>query len=248
MLQAVEAQNAPPAPPAAPAPAGQPSAEVAPVAVGSKSADVFNAQANASPHDLLMALQAQREELNQQVHSLERKREEITNQLQENRSQGLPIAGLEQRLKEIDLRISAVDQQVALADAEVAKTASIPGAVQPEPSPRESRNGPPEEVFVLAGLFIVAVLMPLAFAVARRVWKRTTFSASAPALPADVSDRLRSIEQAVESVAEEVERIGEGQRFMSRVLTDRPGDARALGEGAAPVIEVAQRAKVAEPR
>jgi hypothetical protein len=246
MQQAVEAQIAPPAPPAAPAPISQPSPAVAPAPGGPSSADVLNAQSNATAHDLLMALQAQREELNQQVQSLERKREDITNQLQENRSQGLPIAGLEQRLKEIDLRISAVDQQIALADAAVAKTASIPGAVQPDPFPQESHNGPPEEVFVLSGIFIVAVLMPMALAMARRLWKRAT--PSGPALRSDVSDRLRSIEQAVESVAVEVERIGEGQRFMSRVLTDRPGDSRALGEGAAQPIEVGQRQKVVEPR
>jgi hypothetical protein len=35
-------------------------------------------------------------------------------------------------------------------------------------------------------------------------------------------ERLARLEQAVESIAVEVERIGEGQRYLTRVLADRP--------------------------
>ena len=40
-------------------------------------------------------------------------------------------------------------------------------------------------------------------------------------LPSDVAERLERIERAVESTAIEVERIGEGQRFLTRALGDR---------------------------
>lgn len=205
-------------------------------------------------HEVLMALQAQRDELREQVQQLEHKREEITEQIRENRSQGLDISGLEQRLKDIDARISGIDQQLAIADNAVARQSAVPGAVPPSPpEPFHHDGGPPEGVFVLAGIFIVAVLMPISIAIGRFVWRRGgSGRAAAVPIPANLDDRLKSIEQAVESVAVEVERIGEGQRFMSRVFTDRAGgvmpDARALGEGAAPAIDVAQRHKVAEPR
>ena len=54
--------------------------------------------------------------------------------------------------------------------------------------------------------------------VARRVWRRSTL---APALPAEFGDRLGSMERAIDAVAIEVERIGEGQRFVTQLLAER---------------------------
>lgn len=72
-------------------------------------------------------------------------------------------------------------------------------------------------VAVIFGVLGV-VFFPLARALARRIEGR----ASAPAqIPADVSARLDRIERAVESIAVEVERISEGQRFVTKVLSDR---------------------------
>jgi hypothetical protein len=41
------------------------------------------------------------------------------------------------------------------------------------------------------------------------------------ALPADLVERLERIERAVDTTALEVERIGEGQRFLTRALGER---------------------------
>ena len=45
--------------------------------------------------------------------------------------------------------------------------------------------------------------------------------ADVPSVPADLTDRLTYIEQSVEAVAIEVERIGEGQRFVTRIFAER---------------------------
>jgi hypothetical protein len=44
------------------------------------------------------------------------------------------------------------------------------------------------------------------------------------------------MEQALEATAEEVERIGEGQRFLTRLFTEGEG-ARVIGAGVAQPIE-----------
>lgn len=77
-----------------------------------------------------------------------------------------------------------------------------------------------EDVLVVAIIFgtMACVLFPLARAWARRIEGR---GAPPPALPRDAAERLERIERAVESVAVEVERISEGQRFVTRVLADR---------------------------
>jgi hypothetical protein len=64
---------------------------------------------------------------------------------------------------------------------------------------------------------IVAVGMPLARAYARRLES----GAGRPAVPADVTARLERMEQAIDSIAIEIERISEGQRFTTKLLSDR---------------------------
>jgi hypothetical protein len=53
------------------------------------------------------------------------------------------------------------------------------------------------------------------------------------ALPPELSERLERIERAVDVTALEVERIGEGQRFLTRALGERsiPDPARADSSG-----------------
>jgi hypothetical protein len=177
---------------------------------------------------IYQAFRAQRRELSRQMEGLQDTRGEIARELSAESITEAEKRGLEQRLGSIDERIAALDKQIMEADAQVAKAAAVPGAaIEPPPPPD---TGPDEGVFVVASLFVFVVLMPIAVAYARRVWKRsakviTTF-------PKELSDRLIRVEQAVEATALEVERIGEGQRFMTRLFTEGPA-AHQLGGGQA---------------
>ena len=188
------------------------------------------------------AFNAQRQELAGQLDHLEDKRRGMTNQLREQSTGGADKIGIEQRIAEIDKRIADVDKQLAAADQAVAKAAAIPGAVQQPPERRE-RDGPPEEVYVLGGMFIVAaVLFPLSVALARRIWRRG--AAAAIAFPQELAERLTRVDQAIDSIAIEVERIGEGQRFVTRVMSENGRAPSAIA--AAPVHGgvLAERVKV----
>jgi hypothetical protein len=236
-------QVTPPTPPTPPTPAAPSSPDVLPGGIPGQTLEGLPI----GPAELLHAMVARRDELRQQLRGLEEKREELTEEIRESRSQGMDITGLEARVKEVDLRISAVDQQIALADAEVAKASAVPGAVQPQPEPTViHRDGPPDGVFVVAAMFVVFVLGPVSLALARRIWRRSVSTVAA--LPGDLADRLRGIEHGIESMALEVERIGEGQRFMSRIFTERQPAERVLAEGAAQPIDAAQRQKLSEKR
>jgi hypothetical protein len=81
------------------------------------------------------------------------------------------------------------------------------------------------EIVSIVGMTLVfcVVGFPIARAFARWIDRR---SAKAP-VPPDISNRLQAIEQAVESVAVEVERISEGQRFTTRVLSERTHEPAA---------------------
>jgi hypothetical protein len=62
-----------------------------------------------------------------------------------------------------------------------------------------------------------ALLMPFMIVLARRLGGRR----NAQALPPDIAPRLARLEQAVDSVAIEVERISEGQRFVTKVMAQQ---------------------------
>jgi hypothetical protein len=83
-----------------------------------------------------------------------------------------------------------------------------------------------EDVAIVAIIFgcMSAVLLPLV-----RAWGRRLEGRGKPeALPLpDIENRLDRIERAVESIAIEVERVSEGQRFVTKLLAERPADGRA---------------------
>ena len=183
------------------------------------------------------AFNEQRKELANQLDNLEGKRRELASQMAEPATDKSVEAGLEIRVAELDKRIADVDKQLAAADKAVSTAAAVPGAVVERPP--EQRNGPPDEVWFLSGLFIVAVFFPLSIALARRIWRRGTPTA-ATAFPTELADRLDRLDQSMDSIAIEVERIGEGQRFVTRIMSE---NGRALGAGAAQPIDVAAREK-----
>ncbi|MFN2566104.1 MAG: hypothetical protein ABR499_13995 [Gemmatimonadaceae bacterium] len=85
-------------------------------------------------------------------------------------------------------------------------------------------------VIPLAGMSMIIVLalgIPFVRALARR-WERDSLQ---PKVPPEVVARLDRIEQAVDAVAIEVERISEGQRFTTKLLSERTADATPTSRG-----------------
>jgi len=224
----------PPMPPYAPQEVVTPPAPGQPAIVLKQGASL--------PAAVYRALTEQRRELGRQLENLEDKRRSLMNQLQEEQAPtGVAKAGIEARIVELDKRIADVDKQIQASDKAVADQAGIAGSIPPPPPPRE-RNGPPEEVFVLGGMFIVVVLFPLTIAYARRLWKRG--SGAVAAFPQEITDRFNRLDQAMDSIAIEVERIGEGQRFVTRVMSE---NGRSLNAGAAQPVGLgahSEKAKV----
>jgi hypothetical protein len=182
----------------------------------------------ASAYDVYQAFRAQRRVLGNQLEELQNQRSSIANELGSETLNAADKKGLEQRMTTIDERISSLDKQIADADAQVAKAAAVPGAAVDPPEP--PRSGPPEEFWVLTAIFGSIVLIPLSIAYARRVWRRGATIVTN--IPKELTDRLMRVEQTVEASAIEIERIGEGQRFMTRLFTEGPQAGHALPSAA----------------
>ena len=195
-------------------------------------APVAAARSAPSASAIYEGFRAQRRELSNQLDELENTRRSITSQLEDLPPGSPERTPLETRMVDIDSRITNVDKMLASNAADVSKAAGIPGAVV-EP-PRVIQEGPPEDAYVLGGIFMLVVFFPLSIAFARRIWRRS--AAAVTSFPREIGERLLRMEQALEATAVEVERIGEGQRFLTRLFTEGEG-ARAISGGAAQPIE-----------
>jgi len=85
----------------------------------------------------------------------------------------------------------------------------------------------PIALFTMIGVTII--FAPIARAVARRIERGASGGGDSPALPNDVGARLERMEQAIDAIAVEVERIAEGQRFTSKLLASRADVGRPEG-------------------
>lgn len=87
-------------------------------------------------------------------------------------------------------------------------------------------SGPESLALITVVAFTGSTVLVLARAVARRIEGR----ANAPAaIPPETQARMERMERTLESVAIEVERISENQRFLTKLLAER--ERPALGHG-----------------
>ena len=78
-------------------------------------------------------------------------------------------------------------------------------------------------------LAVIMVGMPSAVVLARMWFKHRERMGLLPNQAAALEQRMERLEQAVDAVALEVERVGEGQRFLAKVLTERAPDVLVPG-------------------
>ena len=81
------------------------------------------------------------------------------------------------------------------------------------------------------GFFAMVSTLAVGVPLVRALAKRWGAEAGQARVPAEVAARLERMEQALEAVAIEVERISEGQRFTTRLLSERVREG-ALPNGA----------------
>jgi len=173
-------------------------------------------------------LQARREELSTQLTSVDGRRSKLLSQL---RSTGDPTAvkGLQDRLALLDARqlqletdLAQTGQQLSSASAGLLATTSAQG-----PMFAGLGSG---QFLALSIVFTVFVLGPLAIGFARTLFKRSARPALPPQVFNETAQRLERVEAAVDAIAVEIERISEGQRFVTKLLSESQ-PAPKLGAG-----------------
>jgi hypothetical protein len=220
--QAPVAVQAPAASPQAPPPASAtPSIAPAPV-VG---------QADAMPpggftQAYVNALNAKKSELSNQLRSAQSRRNDVAREYR-NAPEGPARTGLEARLSVLDGRLAQLETEIAangraLAAAPGNMLANLTTSAGSGTPFVDNRVGPfsSGQLTAVTIVFTIFVMMPMALAAARAWMKRADRPRPTPQI-LESSARLERMEQAVDAIAVEVERISEGQRFVTGLLAKR---------------------------
>ncbi len=168
------------------------------------------------------AIRSQRNELSNQLNSAADRRHSLSEELK-TAPAGPSRIGLEQRIEVLDKRMVQIESDIASTGQQLsaAPLSAITGA-------DDFRGGGdmPRNVMQISGVFILFVLFPIVLTVSRYIWKKTTGS-SAPQqqqLSGETDKRLERLEHGVDAIAIEMERVSEGQRFVTRLLSEaQPG-------------------------
>jgi hypothetical protein len=86
---------------------------------------------------------------------------------------------------------------------------------------------PPQAVDISIAFFLMLAAIIIGLPIARAFARRMDRKSGGPAqIPREVTEQLTQINQAVDAIALEVERISEGQRFTTRLLSEQRDAAR----------------------
>jgi hypothetical protein len=163
-------------------------------------------------------LLGRRDELSSQLSSVASRRNILSEQIR-SAPDGASRTGLEARIRLLDQRILQLETDIAAVGQQLA---AAPGDLVAFTESRPSGGDDFEE-----GMAAGAVPLLLLFGIVagyRRFRRRRGAKSATPSanLLTDSAQRLERVENAVEAIALEIERVGEGQRFVTKLLSESP--------------------------
>ena len=196
----------------------------------------------------LQGLVAKRSELERQLEQLTDRRRELFQQRQRMSSQegqghDTRIALLDGQTTQIERELLSLNSAIAQGTAAVVASGDeLATTTQPSNRTLQNEVRRAAEDAVIGTMFgSAAGLLAIYVAwrgIRRWIWKKKPAPAvAAPAGP-DQSPRLEQLQQSVDVIALEVERISEAQRFLAKVLNER---VPALGAGQAQPVSSKNR-------
>lgn len=167
-------------------------------------------------HDEMMALMARRDQLSDQLENVTDRRNNLIEQIKTVPAQ--VASGLQGQLNVLDGRILQLERDLGTTGQEIA--AASPQLISmAEDRSNEDTNGSFDDG-VGAGVAGTFAVMSVLFFFAYRRFRKSRRNRAPLMISAD-SERLQRLEQGMDAVAVEIERISEGQRFVTKLLSDQ---------------------------
>jgi hypothetical protein len=85
---------------------------------------------------------------------------------------------------------------------------------------------PPQAVDISIAFFVTVAIIIIGLPIARAIARRMDRRSGTTEIPRELTSQLTQLTQAVDAIALEVERISEGQRFTTRLLSEQRDAAR----------------------
>jgi hypothetical protein len=185
----------------------------------------------------LAALDARRKELSGQLQSVDGRRVKLLNQLQKT-DDPTAIKGLQDRLALLDARQLQLESDLQQTGQQLSSPAAGLIAGTAPAVFGGLRSG---QVMALSVVSIVFIFFPLAVGIARTMWKRAARSGPPAAVFTETAQRLERLESSVDAIAIEIERISEGQRFVTKLLSEaQPAPMLGAGQRSAEPVRSSQ--------
>lgn len=184
-------------------------------------------------------LQARQQVLKDQMEEVQDRRNELSQSL-DGKGVGADRTGIEARINGLDQRLVQIDNDLTQVGKELA--ASAPGSLV-DPKPPPPFTGYNEDDLMGAGFGGAAIMFAIFTPFIIRNWmrrRRTRGLTMTTPLPVSADPRIDRMEQAIDTIAVEIERVSENQRFMTRLLTETQ-----LAGTIAAVRDSAEAAKIA---
>jgi hypothetical protein len=208
----------------------------------------------------LAGLQTQAAELRIQLTGLRAQWDGLRTQLDNMLRTNPARPGVQQKWADVGVQIAQVEGDLARTEAQISQRSGAPTGIPGAGTPSGPRGHFNQNLgFPIGAALLFAMCLPVSFAWARRVARGTPRPAP---IDREQRDRLERIEQAIDAVAIEVERISEGQRFVTKIMAERASrgepkesaqqnppaeqQVRALGAGSAELLHIPERESVRE--
>jgi hypothetical protein len=127
--------------------------------------------------------------------------------------------GLEQRIAVLDARIVDIEKAIASTGRQLSDARALVGTTEPARVDAQGFRFDEDMAFGVGTVLTFVFLAPVALAWFR-MWWRKPVRALDRTRDAESTARLERIEQAVDAIAIEVERVSEAQRYQARLLSE----------------------------
>jgi hypothetical protein len=184
--------------------------------------------------DEYRALVDRRDEINSQLRSAQDRRTQL--QVEMRMADVTSQASLKSQLQSTNARVADLQQQLDHTNDQIINTspdvlAALRSENQAVVAAGNGRDFPSRiagDIVPLVAIFTIFFLAPIAIAMSRWIWKRASAPPRSTLADSATTQRLEQLQQSMDSIALEVERISEGQRYVTKLFNEKEPSRAAL--------------------
>lgn len=169
----------------------------------------------------VQAMRVRLRDLKNELQNAAERRNSVAGQLKDADISARP--GYEARLQALDTRILGIENEITrvVQLMGTAPTGALVSETRESPDPARIAEQVVGDIVPIVAILSIFVFMPIMIAISRFIWRRSTPAPRAIQPDHATQQRLEQLQQSMDTIAIEVERISEGQRFVTKIMSER---------------------------